>query len=129
MRASYRFKKTGKRNEIFLATKCGFTGNPERLVNGEPDYIKECMGKSLSRLGGTSVSLSGCCFPADTALKWTMWTSTICTGKRDCLSTYNSVTHTQFPAPTQLCLLRAPSGPWPSSSSTLTPLFTPLPKY
>lgn len=47
-----RLKKTGKRNEIFLATKVGITGDPERPTNGEPEYVKACMEKSLSRLGG-----------------------------------------------------------------------------
>lgn len=47
-----RFKKTGKRNDIFLATKFGITMSPERFVNGEPEYVKACMEKSLSKLGG-----------------------------------------------------------------------------
>lgn len=54
-----RFMTTGKRDNILLATECGFTSNTERLVSGEPDCIKACMEKSLSRLGGTpSVHLS-----------------------------------------------------------------------
>ncbi|KAF7793535.1 hypothetical protein EIP86_004649 [Pleurotus ostreatoroseus] len=47
------FKRTGKRSEIFLATKFGFTFKPERLINGEPDYVKKCVDESLRRLGGT----------------------------------------------------------------------------
>lgn len=48
----FRFKKTGKRDEIFIATKFGSTGDPNRLVNGDPDYEKACMDRSLHRLGG-----------------------------------------------------------------------------
>ena len=57
-----RFKRTGKRNEIFLATKFAITGDPTRPINGDPEYVKKCMDRSLSRLGGlyaTSSSLSG----------------------------------------------------------------------
>lgn len=49
-----RFKKTGKRDEIFLATKFGSTRDPVRPSNGEPAYVKKCMEESLSRLGGVS---------------------------------------------------------------------------
>lgn len=51
------FKKTGKRNEIFLATKFGLTYKPERPTNGEPEYVKECIRKSLERLGVDYVDL------------------------------------------------------------------------
>ncbi|EKM52676.1 uncharacterized protein PHACADRAFT_261264 [Phanerochaete carnosa HHB-10118-sp] len=51
------FKRTGKRDEIFLATKFGITGNPQRLVNGEPEYVKQCIEKSLDRLGVNCVDL------------------------------------------------------------------------
>ena len=47
-----RFKRTGKRNEIFLATKFGLTGDPARRVNGEPEYAKKCLERSLERLQG-----------------------------------------------------------------------------
>lgn len=47
-----RFKKTGKRKEIFLATKFAIAGDPNRPVNGDPEYVKQCMEKSLARLGG-----------------------------------------------------------------------------
>ncbi|KZT18982.1 Aldo/keto reductase [Neolentinus lepideus HHB14362 ss-1] len=45
------FSKTGKRKEIFLATKGGL-GPPEpgRLVSGEPEYIKGCIETSLKKL-------------------------------------------------------------------------------
>ncbi|KAF7793540.1 hypothetical protein EIP86_004654 [Pleurotus ostreatoroseus] len=51
------FKKTGKRNEVFLATKFGFTRNPERFVNGEPEYAKKCIEESLRRLGVDYIDL------------------------------------------------------------------------
>lgn len=49
---SCRFRKTGKREDIFLATKFGSTFDPQRPANGDPDYAKACLNKSLSRLGG-----------------------------------------------------------------------------
>ncbi|KAJ3547571.1 hypothetical protein NM688_g5391 [Phlebia brevispora] len=51
------FKKTGKRSEIFLATKFGFAMQPGRFINGDPAYAKECIEKSLSRLGVDYVDL------------------------------------------------------------------------
>ena len=55
---SYRLKKTGKRDEIFLATKFGFGhGEPNRIVKADPDYVSEALNKSLSRLGVDYVDL------------------------------------------------------------------------
>ncbi|KAJ3553625.1 hypothetical protein NM688_g3509 [Phlebia brevispora] len=52
------FKKTGKRNEIFLATKFGMTlDNPNKPVRADPGYAKECIEKSLNRLGVDYVDL------------------------------------------------------------------------
>ncbi len=51
------FKSTGKRNDIFLATKFGITREADRPVNGEPEYVKKCMDESLLRLGGESFAL------------------------------------------------------------------------
>ncbi|PCH44696.1 Aldo/keto reductase [Wolfiporia cocos MD-104 SS10] len=51
------FKRTGKRNEIFLATKFGLRYSPTRTVNGDPEYVHEAFEKSLSRLGVDSVDL------------------------------------------------------------------------
>jgi len=52
------FKRTGKRNEIFLATKFGLrSGVPGRTVNGDPDYVHRAFESSLSRLGVDSVEL------------------------------------------------------------------------
>ena len=47
----HRFKKTGKRDEIFLATKFGLAhGEPDSLVKANPEYVHEALNKSLSRL-------------------------------------------------------------------------------
>ena len=50
-----RFKKTGKRNEIFLATKFGFT--PEFTINGTPEYVKAAAETSLKRMGIETIDL------------------------------------------------------------------------
>ena len=53
-----RFKKTGKRNEIFLATKFGGgSGDPNRIIKADPEYVHEAFNKSLSRLGVDYVDL------------------------------------------------------------------------
>jgi len=51
------FKRTGKRSEIFLATKFGLTFKPERFVNGSPEYVRESVEKSLKRLGIDQIDL------------------------------------------------------------------------
>lgn len=57
-RRGYRFKKTGKRNEIFLATKFGFESDvPDKVVNGDPEYVRKAIQKSLDRLGVNFVDL------------------------------------------------------------------------
>ncbi|KAK0447806.1 NADP-dependent oxidoreductase domain-containing protein [Desarmillaria tabescens] len=48
------FKRTGKRNEIFLATKFGYTLSGGR---GDPAYVKEQCAKSLERLGVDYIDL------------------------------------------------------------------------
>ncbi|KAJ3824329.1 NADP-dependent oxidoreductase domain-containing protein [Lentinula raphanica] len=48
------FKKTGKRNEIFLATKCGISPEGPR---GDPEFIKQQIATSLARLGVDYVDL------------------------------------------------------------------------
>lgn len=52
-----RFKRSGKRDEIFLATKVGFVFRPERLVNGDPQYLRDAVKRSLSRLGTDCIDL------------------------------------------------------------------------
>ncbi|KAI0674615.1 Aldo/keto reductase [Trametes maxima] len=52
------FKRTGKRSEIYLATKFGFTyTDPTRPVNGDPAYVRQAIEKSLKRLGVDYVDL------------------------------------------------------------------------
>ncbi|KAF9260254.1 Aldo/keto reductase [Marasmius fiardii PR-910] len=48
------FKRTGKRNEIFLATKFGVTPTGGR---GDPEYVKEQCALSLKRLGVDQIDL------------------------------------------------------------------------
>lgn len=56
------FKKTGKRNDIFLATKfaLGMNEDGSRSVRNDPAYVKEACDKSLKRLGVDSVDLYYC---------------------------------------------------------------------
>ncbi|EED84929.1 predicted protein [Postia placenta Mad-698-R] len=52
------FKRTGKRNDIFLATKFGLrSGVPNRTVNGDPEYVHKAFNKSLERLGVDTINL------------------------------------------------------------------------
>ena len=50
------FKRTGKRSEIFLATKFGRVQS-DRGVNGDPAYVREACDKSLKRLGVDYIDL------------------------------------------------------------------------
>lgn len=53
-----RFKRTGNRGKIFLATKFGgFHGQHDRAICGEPHYVKLAIEKSLKRLGVDHVDL------------------------------------------------------------------------
>jgi aryl-alcohol dehydrogenase-like predicted oxidoreductase len=47
------FKRTGKRDEIFLATKFANKSMPDgtRAVDSSPEYCKQACEKSLKRLG------------------------------------------------------------------------------
>ncbi|KAI0824882.1 Aldo/keto reductase [Trametes gibbosa] len=52
------FKRTGKRSEIFLATKFGMAaGIPGRAVCGDPEYVPKALERSLTRLGVDYVDL------------------------------------------------------------------------
>lgn len=54
----HRFKRSGKRTDIFLATKFGLSSNiPGRTICGEPDYVPKAFESSLSRLGTDYVDL------------------------------------------------------------------------
>ncbi|CAE7091288.1 unnamed protein product [Rhizoctonia solani] len=48
------FKRTGKRDQIFLATKFGITSQGP---NGAPEYIKQQLNQSLERLGVDTIDL------------------------------------------------------------------------
>ena len=56
------FKRTGKRNDIFLATKFGNLVLPDgsRGVRSDPEYVKEACEKSLKRLGIECIDLYYC---------------------------------------------------------------------
>jgi len=54
------FKLTGRRKEIFLATKFGNFFNPETKtfgVRGDKEYVKQCIEGSLKRLGTDYIDL------------------------------------------------------------------------
>ncbi|KAF8998393.1 NADP-dependent oxidoreductase domain-containing protein [Cyathus striatus] len=51
------FKKTGKRPKIFLATKFGFVLNSPRIINGDPEYVKQAAEESLKKLGVDQIDL------------------------------------------------------------------------
>jgi len=56
------FKKSGKRNDIFLATKFGnvMKENGERYIDSSPEYVKKACEKSLQRLGVGCIDLYYC---------------------------------------------------------------------
>jgi aryl-alcohol dehydrogenase-like predicted oxidoreductase len=52
------FKRTGKRDEIFLATKFGFVkGSPTYEVDSSGEYCKKACYESLGLLGIGSIDL------------------------------------------------------------------------
>lgn len=60
------FKRTGKRNEIFLATKAGFLmENGRYTINSSGKYLKEAFYKSIAALGIDHVDL--CKWPRSNA--------------------------------------------------------------
>lgn len=52
-----RFKRTGKRDEIFLATKFGVGSPSGKLIDGSPAYVRQAFEKSAKRLGVEKVDL------------------------------------------------------------------------
>lgn len=52
-----RFKRTGKRNEIFIATKFGANAPSGKMIDGSPEYVKQACYKSLERLGVDQIDL------------------------------------------------------------------------
>ncbi|KAJ7292449.1 NADP-dependent oxidoreductase domain-containing protein [Mycena rebaudengoi] len=51
------FKRTGKRDEIYTATKFGFAFEGDRVINGSLEYARIAVEKSLGRLGVESIDL------------------------------------------------------------------------
>ncbi|KAI0247981.1 NADP-dependent oxidoreductase domain-containing protein [Lactifluus subvellereus] len=51
------FKRTGKRSDIFLATKFGAGSPSGKMIDGSPAYVKEACNKSLERLGVDCIDL------------------------------------------------------------------------
>ncbi|EIW78402.1 Aldo keto reductase [Coniophora puteana RWD-64-598 SS2] len=51
------FKRTGKRNDIFLSTKFGITKETARGVDGTPESVQRNFARSLQRLGVDKVEL------------------------------------------------------------------------
>ncbi|KAJ7916868.1 NADP-dependent oxidoreductase domain-containing protein [Mycena leptocephala] len=52
------FKRTGKRDEIFLATKFGVIARTgPRIIDGSPEYARKAVEKSLQRLGVDCIDL------------------------------------------------------------------------
>lgn len=57
------FKRTGKRDDIFLATKFGanyWLPDGTRSIRSDPEYVKESCEKSLKRLGIETIDLFYC---------------------------------------------------------------------
>ncbi|KAJ9639106.1 hypothetical protein H2204_004014 [Knufia peltigerae] len=56
------FRRSGKRDDIFLATKFATVWHPDgtRTFNNEPGYVKEACEKSLNRLGIETIDLYYC---------------------------------------------------------------------
>lgn len=55
------FKRTGKRNEIFLATKfANKWDGSSMVVDSSPEYVKAACDKSLQRLGIETIDLYYC---------------------------------------------------------------------
>lgn len=52
-----RFQRTGKRSEIFLATKFGLYFQPGRFSNGSPEYARQQLENSLRLLGTDYIDL------------------------------------------------------------------------
>ncbi|KAB8230901.1 NADP-dependent oxidoreductase domain-containing protein [Aspergillus alliaceus] len=55
-------KRSGKRNDVFLATKFGLQRQPDgkHTFRTDPDYVKAACGKSLERLGVDTIDLYYC---------------------------------------------------------------------
>jgi aryl-alcohol dehydrogenase-like predicted oxidoreductase len=56
------FKKTGKRDDIFIATKFGLQYSPQMVQTerSDPEYVRSACEKSLQRLGIDTIDLYYC---------------------------------------------------------------------
>ena len=54
---TYRFKRTGKHSEIFLATKFGAGSPSGKMIDGSPAWAREALNKSLDKLGVDYIDL------------------------------------------------------------------------
>lgn len=55
------FKRTGKREDIFIATKFGSQINERKIMGrSDPEYAREACEKSLKRLGIPTIDLYYC---------------------------------------------------------------------
>lgn len=53
-----RFKRSGKRKDIFLASKFGYVSHiPGKVVYGGPEYVPQALESSLKRLGTDYIDL------------------------------------------------------------------------
>ena len=52
-----RFKRTGKRDKIFIATKFGAGSPSGKTIDGSPAWVKEACRKSLEKLGVDQIDL------------------------------------------------------------------------
>jgi aryl-alcohol dehydrogenase-like predicted oxidoreductase len=58
------FKRSGKRDKIFLATKYGYKGNPlNHTVDSSPEYTKKACERALKTLGTDYIDLCKLGFP------------------------------------------------------------------
>ena len=55
-------KRSGKRSDIFLATKCGLQRQPNGMHTfcSDPEYVKGACERSLKRLGVDTIDLYYC---------------------------------------------------------------------
>ena len=56
------FQRTGKRDDIFLATKFALSRSAEGIIGirSDPEYVKEACERSLGRLGVSTIDLYYC---------------------------------------------------------------------
>jgi aryl-alcohol dehydrogenase-like predicted oxidoreductase len=54
---THRFKRTGKRSEIFLASKFGAGSPSGKVIDCSPAYAREAINKSLEKLGVDYIDL------------------------------------------------------------------------